>query len=238
MAFVTTDGAGNSIAPGDTNTVADVLAKELAATDTTGPAIQLSSATPAAGGHAVAVTATDPSGVGSVTANGAALRPGAGTTFAGIAPTAPGRALRVEATDGSGKTATLAVVLPATTGPAGTPFSRTPPRLTRLRAKLVKGKVVVTLRLSTAARVKAQLLRRTIKVFRKAPKRRVVLRTVGRAVTKTLNAGTRSLTLTPPKLRRKARYTVRVRATTTAGTTTRTVGITVPAARPRAKSGG
>ena len=111
--------------------------------------------------------------------------------------------------------------------------------MTQLRAKLVKGKIVVTLRLSTAARVKTQLLRRTVKVFKKAPKRRVVLLSVGKAVTKTLTAGKRTITVTPPKLRRKAKYVVRVRATTTAGTTTRTVGITVPAALPpRVRRGG
>ena len=129
-------------------------------------------------------------------------------------------------------------MVPAT-GPGGVPTSVTPPKVTQLRAKLVKGKIVVSLRLSTAARVKAQLLRRTVKVFKKAPKRRVVLRSVGKAVTKTLAAGTRTITVTPPKLRTKAKYTVRVRATTTAGTTTKTVGITVPAALPpRVRRGG
>ena len=218
--------------------MADVLAKELAPTDTTGPVIQLTSQAPAAGGVSLALTATDPSGVGSVTANGVALRPGAGTTFSGTAPVAAGAPLRIEARDGSGNAATL-VVVPATTGPGGLPISAKPPKLTRLRAKLVKGKIVVTLRLDTAARVKTQLLRRTVKVFKKAPKRRVVLLGVGKAVTKTLAAGNRSITVKPPKLRRKAKYTVRVRATTTAGTTTKTVGVTVPAALPpRVKRGG
>ena len=78
-----------SIVPADTNTLADVLAKELAPTDTTGPAIQITSTTAVAGGSAVVVTATDPSGVGSVIANGVALRPGAGATFSGTTTTPP-----------------------------------------------------------------------------------------------------------------------------------------------------
>ncbi len=234
VAFVTTAAAGHSIAANDTNLLADVLAKELAPTDTTGPAIQITSTTAAAGGFALVVTATDPSGVGSVIANGAALRPGAGTAFSGTAPTAAGGSLRIDARDGSGNAATLVVVPATTAGPGGLPTSLKPPRLTRLRAKLVKGKIVVTLRLDTAARVKAQLLRRTVRVFKRAPKRRVIIRSVGKAVTKNVAAGNRSITLKPPKLRRKVKYTVRVRAATTAGTTTRTVAITVPAAlRPR-----
>ena len=142
-----------------------------------GPPIQITSTTAAAGGFALVVTATDPSGVGSVTANGAALRPGAGATFSGTAPAAPDRTLRVDARDGSGNASTLVVV--PTTGP-GPPISHTPPKINQLRAKLVKGRIVVSLRLSTAARVKAQLLRSTVKVFKKAPKRRVVLLGVGR----------------------------------------------------------
>ncbi len=206
-------------------------------TDTTGPAIQITSTTPVAGGSAVVVTATDPSGVGSVIANGVALRPGAGATFSGTTTIAHNGPLKIEARDGSGNASTL-VVVPAT-GPGGVPTSVTPPKVTQLRAKLVKGRIVVSLRLSTAARVKAQLLRRTVKVFKKAPKRRVVVRNVGKGVTKTLAAGTRTITVTPPKLRKKVKYTVRLRATTTAGTTTKTVGITVPAALPpRVKRGG
>ena len=77
------------------------------------------------------------------------------------------------------------------------------------------------------------------KIFKKAPKRRVVLLSVGRVVTRDLAAGNRTISLKPPKLRRKARYLVRVRATTTAGTTTQAVGITVPAALPpRVRRGG
>ena len=228
VTFVTTDDAATRLAANDTNLVADVLAKELAPTDTSPPAVQLSSVTPAAGGQAVVVTATDPSGIGSVTANGSALRPAAGATFSGTAPGGAGGALRVEALDGSANTATLLV--PATTGVPTTP-SRPRPRITLLRAKLVKGKIVVTMRLSTAARVRTQLLRRTVKIFRKAPKRRIVLRSV-RAVTKNLNAGRRTVIVTPPKLRRAVRYVVRVRATSAAGVAIRTVAITVPRARP------
>jgi hypothetical protein len=237
VTFVTIDDATHMLAANDTNAVADVLAKELAPTDTTGPAIQITSTTAAAGGFALVVAATDPSGVGSVTANGAALRPGAGATFSGTAPVAAGGSLRLDARDGSGNASTL-VVVPAI-GPGGLPASLKRPKITQLRAKLVKGKVVVTLRLDTAARVRAQLLRRTVRVFKKAPKRRVVLLSAGKAVTRNLAAGKRTITVKPPKLRRKARYTVRVRATTTAGTTTKTVGITVPAALPpRVKRGG
>jgi len=227
---VTTDGATNRLAANDTNLVADVLARELAPTDTAGPGIQPTSQAPAAGGGALALTATDPSGVGSVTANGAALRPGAGTTFSGIAPTAADGALRIEARDGSGNATTL-VIVAATAGPGGGPAPRTPPRITSLRAKLVKGRIVVSMRLSAAARVRTQLLRRTVRVFTRAPKRRIVLRGVGRVVARSLRAGNRTVTVTPPKLRKKVRYVVRVRATSTAGATTRTVAITVPAAR-------
>ena len=237
VTFVTTDGAANRLAGNDTNALADVLAKELAPTDTTGPAVQITSTTAVAGGSALVVTATDPSGVGSVIANGVALRPGAGATFSGTTTIAPNGPLKIEARDGSGNAANLVVV--AATGPGGPPVANKPPKVTQLRAKLVKGRIVVSLRLSTAARVKAQLLRRTVKVFKKAPKRRIVVRSVGRAVTKTLTAGKRTITLKPPKLRRKAKYVLRVRATTTAGTTTRTVGITVPAALPpRVRRGG
>ena len=58
-------------------------------------------------------------------------------------------------------------------------------------------------------------------------------------MTRNLAAGNRTISVKPPKLRRKARYVVRVRATTTAGTTTQAVGITVPAALPpRVRRGG
>ena len=104
VAFVALDGAAPTtrLVPSDTNAQPDVLAKELAPTDTTGPATQITSTTPVAGGSAVAVAATDPSGVGSVIANGVALRPGAGATFSGTTTIAHNGPLKVEARDGSG----------------------------------------------------------------------------------------------------------------------------------------
>ena len=64
-------------------------------------------------------------------------------------------------------------------------------------------------RLTADARVTVTLLRRTV---RTKPKRRVVLTTVRRPLTKALKAGQRSVVLTLKRRPRPGRYVIRVRA--------------------------
>jgi hypothetical protein len=175
----------------DANNQPDVLAKELSPTDTTAPALSVVGALG---------RASDPSGVGEVTLNGAPVAVGGDGAFA--VPPGLGT-VAVQAVDGAGNAASATrAAIPGTT-------TRTPPRVQRLRATLKGRRITVRFRLTADARVTVTLLRRTV---RKKPRRRVVLTTVRRPLTKALKAGQRSVVLTLAKRPRAGRYVVRVRA--------------------------
>jgi Tol biopolymer transport system component len=195
VSFVNSDaGVMNTLVPGDVNSQPDVFAKEFTPTDVTPPAIALA----AAGG-----TATDPSGIGELTINGAPVAPGAGGAFsvpAGVAAT-------VRAVDGAGNAAQAVTSAPATT-PRPRP-ARVRPRVLRLRATLKGRRLVVRFRLATSSRVTVSLLRRTV---RRVPRRQVLLRAVRRPVTRSLSAGQRTMVIRLRSRPAAGRYVVRVRA--------------------------
>lgn len=225
VAFVNDDDTSvGKLVPGDANGSADAIAKELAPTDTTGPAIQGAVVT----GQVLTVTGADPSGVGAVIANGVALRPGAGNAFSGIVPVGSD-GLRIRATDGAGASGELAIV-PAGTTPRR-PGAEPRARATLLRARLVRGRIVVTLRLSAAATVKVATLRRTVRRLRRPTRTRVVLRGVGRGVTRALGPGLRTIRLPRRPLVAGARYVVRVRVISAAGATVRSTTLRIPRRR-------
>lgn len=159
--------------------------------------------------------------------NGVALRPGAGTAFAGIVPGSPDR-LELQVTDGAG-VAGGATLFAARGAPPGT----TPKaRATSLRARLVRGRIIVTLRLSAAATVKVSLLRRTVRRLTRPARTKIVLRRVGAGVTRKLGPGLRAVRLPRRRLVPGARYVVRVRVISAGGTTTRTTRpLVIPARR-------
>jgi hypothetical protein len=211
----------------DANSQPDIHAKEFAASDAVAPVVTMTG--PAEGatqtGDAIAVggTATDPSGVVSVTVNGAALpltaTGGFSTTVAAILGA---NVVTVRALDGSGNITTVTRSVTRTAA-----VTRKRPRLLGLSAVLTKaGTIRVKVRLSANARVRVRLLRRTV---RSAP-RRVVLRSIGTPVTKTLKAGRRTIILTPSRPLRPGRYVVRVRILgKAAGPSARTVGFRIRA---------
>jgi hypothetical protein len=194
VSFVHNDaGATTRLVVADANTVPDVLAKELSPTDVTPPAVAIAGATG---------TATDPSGIGEVTVNGAAVAVGAGGTFP--VPTGPGTHT-ARAVDGAGNAGTAS----RTVAPAAAPRIPLRPRIARLRASL-KGRVLtVRFRLAANARVTVTLLRRSVKL---RPRRRVVLTRVGKPVARSLRAGRRTVVLRLKKRPAPGRYVVRVRA--------------------------
>jgi hypothetical protein len=136
VAFIFTDGA-TRLVTGDTNTQPDAHAAELAPSDATGPALTLSG--PADGavepGDRIAVggTATDVSGIVSVTVNGTAVPLTATGGFSTAVAAAVGaNAVTVRALDGSGNATTIVrtVTRPAQVRPTPPP----PPRRARLLA--------------------------------------------------------------------------------------------------------
>jgi Tol biopolymer transport system component len=203
-----------TLAPGDINSQPDVFAKELAPTDTAPPAIAIARATG---------TATDPSGIGEVTVNGAAVAVGAGGTFP--VPATPGTQT-VRAVDGAGNAGTAARTVPA----AGVAATALRPRIQRLRASLKGRKLTVRFRLTANARVTVTLLRRTV---RKRPRRRIVLTRVGTPLARSLQAGQRTVVLTLKRRPPAGRYVVRVRARAGALVATTTTALRVAAPRRR-----
>jgi hypothetical protein len=193
VSFVHSDvGEATKLVATDTNNQPDVLAKEFAPTDATPPALTV---------NGTAGKATDPSGIGEVTVNGAPVAVAADGSF-GVALGPP--VTDVRAVDGAGNGVTVTRVIPP--GGAGTPVA---PRVERLKATLKGRKITVRFRLTADARVTVTLLRRTV---RTKPKRRVVLTTVRRPLTKALKAGQRSVVLTLKRRPRPGRYVIRVRA--------------------------
>jgi Tol biopolymer transport system component len=209
VAFVNTEPAAlTKLVDGDANTFPDVFAKEFAPTDTTPPTLAVTGS---------AGTATDPSGIGEVTVAGAPVAVGAGGAFA-IPPGTPGTARVVRAVDGAGNAAQVAIASPVAPGTT-VPVVR--PRIQRLKASLKGRKLTVRFRLAADARVTVSLLRRTVK---KRPRRKIVLTTVGRPLTRSLRAGQRTVVITLRKRPAAGRYVVRVRA--------RAAGLVVTATTP------
>lgn len=217
----------------DANAKADVLAKELAPSDAAGPSLTLTG--PAEGTStkaervAVGGTASDPSGIVSVTAGGAPLPvTGTGGFSTTVALALGANAVTVRAVNGAGNATivTRTVTRTRSTGPG----TRTAPRarITRLSVVLTrKGTIRVTLKLSAAARVRVTLLR---SVKRPKAPRRTVLKAVGSPVTRTLKKGTRTVVLTPRRSLAVGRYVVRVRIlSAAAGPRTRSVALRVRA---------
>jgi Tol biopolymer transport system component len=210
VSFVNNDaGATTKLVVADANNVPDVFAKEFAPTDATPPAIAIAGATG---------TATDPSGIGEVTVNGAAVAVGAGGTFP--VPTGPGTHT-ARAVDGAGNAGTASRTVAAAVAPRTTSLR---PRIARLRASL-KGRVLtVRFRLAANARVTVTLLRRTVK---KRPRRKVVLTRVGKPVARSLRAGRRTVVLRLKKRPAAGRYVVRVRARAAGLVVTKTTALRV-----------
>jgi hypothetical protein len=213
VSFVHDDaGETGKLVATDTNAQPDALAKELAPGDTTPPALTVG---------ASAGRATDPSGIGEVTVNGAPVAVAADGSFA--VPPVP--VADVRAADGAGNVATGARVIPP--GGAGTPVT---PRVQRLKARLKGRKITIRFRLTADARVTVTLLRRTV---REKPARRVVLTRVRRPLTKALKAGQRSVVLTLARRPRAGRYVVRVRANAGGLTSTATTTLVVKPLRSK-----
>jgi hypothetical protein len=212
VSFVNSDaGTMLTLVPGDVNSQPDVFAKEFVPNDVTPPALAF------AGG---AGRATDPSGIGELTANGNPVPVGADGSFS--VSVVPGT-LTLRAVDGAGKAAALNVAaVPGLQAPARRP------RILRLRAALRVRSLTVRLRLDRAARVTVTLLRRTVK---KKPRRQIVLRTVGGPVTRSLAAGQRTVVLRLRKRPAAGRYVVRVRARASGLVATRTVALRVKPVR-------
>jgi hypothetical protein len=216
VSFVNDDlGATPELILADTNNFPDVFAKEFAPTDVTPPAIAIAGATG---------TASDPSGIGEVTVNGAAVAVGAGGTFP--VSVAPGTQT-VRAVDGAGNAASTTRTI--TSAVAARPAALRP-RIQRLRASL-KGKVLtVRFRLAADARVTVTLLRRTV---RQKPRRRVVLTALRPRASRSLRAGQRTVVLTLRKRPAAGRYVVRVRARAGALVVTTTKALTVAPPKKR-----
>ncbi len=214
----------------DTNNQPDVHAKEFAPNDAAGPALTVSGpaegASQAAEQVAVGGTATDPSGIVAVTVNGAALPVTATGGFSTTVAVGVGaHTITVRALDGAGNATTVTRSVTRTAATTTKPKPRA--RLLGLSASLTKaGAIAVKVRLSAGARVRVTLLKRTLR----GTPRRVVLRTLGPPVTRTLKAGRRTVTLTPRARLAVGRYVVRVKIlTASTGPATRAVALRIRA---------
>ena len=216
-------GAATKLVTDDANNQPDIHAKEFAPGDATGPALTLTGpaegATETTDRIAVGGAATDPSGIVTVTVDGTPVSLTASGGFSTTVPAAVGaNTVTVRALDGSGNTTTLTRTVTRAGASAAPPKTRA--RLLGLSAVLkANGALVVKVRLSAGARVRVRLLRRTVG----GAAHRIVLHTVGAPVTRTLKAGRRTVTLSPPRLR-AGRYVVRVSILSAAtGPTTRNI---------------
>lgn len=210
-AFIHTDAGAVRLVPTDANNQPDVHVKELTATDAAGPALTLTGpadgASQKAAQVAVAGAATDPSGIASLTVNDAplALTGTGGFSMSALLSLGP-NTIRVRAVDGAGNATTRSVTVTRTAAPALR-------RVLGLSASLVKGRIVVKLRLSARSRVRVKVLRRLVGP---KPARKIILRGIGTPVTRVLAAGAHTLRLTPPSTK-VGRYAVRVRIIGAAG---------------------
>ncbi len=199
-AFTYDDTGGKPFLTGDANAVADIFLKELAPSDTTGPALTVTGPASASdAGATLTGTVSDASGVIDLRVGDAAIRPAADGTFrAPVTLGAPGSAttVTVTATDGAGATTTVThritrAAAPDTAQPGGTVARATALRVTRRGER-----IIVRFRLSGNARVAVRVLRRVAPAGTRA---RLV--PVGGAPARTLAAGVRTIAFPAPGLR-------------------------------------
>lgn len=217
----------------DANAQADVLAKELAPSDSTTPSLTLTGpaegSTVATDQIAVGGTASDPSGIVGVTVNGTAVPVTATGAFStSVAASIGANAVTVAALDGAGNRTIIARTVTRSAPATTTPLKKA--RVLALAATLTKaGKLRVTIRLSSEARVRVSLLRRTVRL---KPRRAIVLKSVAPTVTRTFTAGRRVVVLTPRRTLAFGRYVVRVRILSpAAGPATRNLALKVTRGR-------
>lgn len=217
----------------DANAQADVLAKELTPSDSTTPALTLTGpaqgSTVATDQIAVGGTASDPSGIVGVTVNGTAVPVTATGAFStSVAASVGANAVTVSALDGAGNRTIVARTVTRSAPATTTPLKKA--RVLALAATLTKaGKLRVTIRLSSEARVRVSLLRRTVRL---KPRRAIVLKSVAPTVTRTFTAGRRVVVLTPRRTLAFGRYVVRVRILSpAAGPATRNLALKVTRGR-------
>jgi Tol biopolymer transport system component len=226
LVVFTSAGAFAQAPLADGNAVDDVYTKETAATDLSPPTL---TATIAPGGGAATVSGTvgDPSGVGALTVNGTAVRPAADGSWTATVPVERPRpdefraSATVVAVDGAGnraeETRSFSVI--------GDPRTDAPvaPRITRVTRRVVRGRVVVTFRLSKAAKVRARLQK---------PRRvqgRLRFAWIGKGVVRTYRPGVRSVGVVLP--RTAGTYRLRLTATSAGATGALNVVVRVPRRR-------
>ncbi len=183
-----------AFAADDSNNADDVHAKETAPTDTIAPGLEVA-VNFSPGGATVSGTVTpDPSGVGALLVDDAAVRPGADGTFSTLVPVTslPGGTVRASATvvavDGAGNRRELTRTLTVVSDPVGRA-----PAVSAVRRRVAGGRLTVRFRVSKAARVRLRIQR----PVRVRGKLRFVW--VGRSTVRTVRAGTRTLRITLPR---------------------------------------
>jgi Tol biopolymer transport system component len=200
----------------DTNALADIYAKELAATDMTAPPL---SETLTLEGGVVRVSGTagpDPSGIGALSVNGVLIRPAAGGAFSTTVPlvTTGATPVSVVAVDGAGNSAidTRAFIAPSvpTTPPVVAPPIGTvaTPRAIGLTSKKVGRRLVVRFTLTAPGTVRVTVSRRVV------VKKRARFVRVGSIVTRSLPAGGAVVRIPiGPKKKQSRSYRVRIAVT-------------------------
>lgn len=137
----------------------DVFARELAPTDAQAPTVTVSAvnAVDQARARVTGTVAADPSGIGTLTVAGVAVRPAADGGFSQEVALAPGGSVDVVATDGAGNAATVAAAraaAPSTGAPAPRtggpliPVPRVALRVVGTRVRVARRTVTVTFRAS------------------------------------------------------------------------------------------
>ena len=205
VGFVFNDNpAGTQLISTDVNLQPDVFLKELAPTDTTPPALSLTGPAPGLAQTTsqvpIAGSASDVSGVASLTVNGVPVPLTATGGFSTNLPLVLGpNSITIRATDGAGnatdvtRTVTRTGLPPLATGRA---------RVTALTSGIVPGRLGGQGHLEREHPHHVQVLKPTV---RAKPRRRVVLQGIGKPVTRSLLAGVRLIRLTPPKKPRELR---------------------------------
>jgi Tol biopolymer transport system component len=200
----------------DTNALADIYAKELAATDTTAPPL---SETLTLEGGVVRVSGTagpDPSGIGALSVNGILVRPTPGGAFSTTVPLVVTGATPVSivAVDGAGNSVidTRAFIAPSvpTTPPVVAPPIGTvaTPRAIGLTSKKVGRRLVVRFTLTAPGTVRLTVSRRVV-----VNKRARFVR-VGAIVTRSLPTGAAVVRIPiGPKKKQSRSYRVRIAVT-------------------------
>ncbi|HWH13146.1 MAG TPA: hypothetical protein VNT51_00250, partial [Miltoncostaeaceae bacterium] len=150
----------------------------------------------------------DPSGVGALTVAGAAVRPDAAGRFRTTVPLAPGAGgatVAIAVADGAGNRREITRTVTITDG------NRVRRPAVRIAGRrVVRGRLVVTLRVARPARLRVELQRPV------RTRRGLAFRRVGPAVRTAVPAGVRTVRLTLP--RRPGAYRLRVAATAAGGT--------------------